>query len=337
MVVHGYHPQIGGSETHVRWLAEELARRRHLSPRVIAPREPGDPHTLAGIEIWTDPAAALSCDAVFTYTVSEMTLEVASRLQRATRRPPWLHHPCAVETHGFELITGADCIIAFNDRDEELTSILCGGSSHKVVRIRPGAHPERRGQPGCFRHRIGEDYILWVGAWEAAKGVDSLSRRFARLRELHPDRPLKLVMFGGYGGDQWPIRHPDIMTLHRNWKDVPHAIADSLFIAFNSPPPPLGHDASPLILLESFLNGKTFLAQAGTPILSEVQDLGIVVEDDEGWLRAAQVLLFDQERRRNLEQKCLHASDARYSFEVMVCEFETAVLDLLSASHLGLR
>ena len=331
MAVHGYHPQIGGSEAHVQWLAEALLKRGNLTPVVLAPRKFGEPRVVAGVDVLPEPTTALACDAVFTYTVSDFTIEVASHLRRTNGlRPLWLHHPCAVEDWGLDLLLDADCVVAMNDRDVELTELLCG-AAHKVARVPPGVHPSRRGRPGRFRDRIGADYILWVGAWTAAKGVRSLSERFATFRARYPDPPLKLVMFGGYDGTEWPRAHPDIVTFDRNSEEVPDALADCLLVAFNSAPRPLGYDANPLILLEAFLNGKTFLAQAGTPFLSEIGEVGFVVEDDESWLEAAEILVFDRERRRDLESASHAVYWERYTLVNMASHFEATVLELLLA------
>ncbi len=95
-------------------------------------------------------------------------------------------------------------------------------------------------------------------------------------------------MFGGYGDErqdaEFPEPHPDFVCLSHNTSDLPAALRQCAFLAFNSPAQPVGYDANPLVLIEAMMNGKTFLAQSGAPLLSEIADLGVVVETDEAWV-----------------------------------------------------
>ena len=328
LVVHSFFPHVGGSEAHVRWMAGSL-RERGFSPLVITRRAPDEPRFVDGLDISSAISDALSCDIVLTYSASTLTLEVGAILRSVgTRRPPWVHHPCAVGRFGLDLIRGADCILALNSRDIELASLVCGNTK-KVVRAFPGAHHERRGCPGRFRHHIGCEYVLWVGAWSPAKGARNMSERFASLRERHHGRPLKLVMFGAYGSDEPPISNGDIVAINGNWADVPDAIADCVFVAFNSPGPPVGYDANPMILLETLMNAKTFVAQSGTPFVSEIASLGLVIETDDQWIQGAQTLLLNHNRRTELEKACADAYRARYNLAAMMDTVQRTIRQLL--------
>jgi glycosyltransferase involved in cell wall biosynthesis len=327
LAVHTFFPHIGGSEAHVRWMAGAL-RDRGFSPLVITRRADGEPMTVDGIEISTSIADAVACDVVLTYSASALTLKVGAVLRGAgRRRPGWVHHPCAVGRFGRELIRAADCILAFNSRDVELALEVCGRTKN-VVRAFPGAHEERKGRPGRFRHQIGCEYVLWIGAWSRAKGARIVSERFARLRDRYPALPVKLVMFGAHGADERPISHPDIVVVDGNWDDVPDALADCAFLAFNSPGPPVGYDANPIVLLEALLNGKTFVAQSGTPFVCEIGDLGLVVNTDNQWVEAAHSLLVTRQRWE-LEQACAAAFRSRYNLTSMMDSVEGAIQLLL--------
>jgi hypothetical protein len=291
---------------------------------VITGRTAGRPDIAGGVECTTDVTRVLDCDAVLTYSASTLTLEVGAVLRGAgRRRPVWVHHPCAVSRFGHELVRGADCILALNPRDVELARQI-GGRAKWVVRAYPGAHEERRGRPGRFRGRIGSDYLLWVGAWSRAKGARSISERFVALRD-RCGGGLKLVMFGAYGGDEFPVPDPAIVVIDGNWSDVPDAMADCVCLAFNAPGPPVGYDANPVVLLEALLNGKTFVAQAGTPLLSEIADLGLVVDTDDEWVAAARSLWIDEQRRARLEAACAAAHRDRYNLPGMIDAVEHAL------------
>lgn len=328
LAVHAFFPRIGGSEAHLRWMANAL-RDRGFSPLVITRRADGEPMVVDGIEISTSISDALACDVVLTYSASTLTLEVGAVLRGAgRRRPAWVHHPCAVSRFGHELIRSADCILALNSRDVELAAEV-SGRAKRVARAFPGAHEERKGRPGRFRQRVGCDYLLWVGAWSRAKGARNVSERFARLREAYSATPLKLIMFGAYGGDERPIPHQDIVVFDRNWDDVPDALADCAFLTFNSPGPPVGYDANPVILLEALLNTKTFVAQSGTQFVREIANLGVVVDTDDEWVEAVRSLLVDQGRRAELEQVCAAAYRTRYNMTGMMDTVEAAFRQLL--------
>ena len=106
--------------------------------------------------------------------------------------------------------------------DVELAAEV-SGRAKTVVRAFPGAHEERRGQPGRFRQLVGSDYLLWVGAWSRAKGARNVSERFARLRDVYSATRLKLIMFGAYGGDELPVPHQDIVVFDRRTRGVKRA------------------------------------------------------------------------------------------------------------------
>jgi glycosyltransferase involved in cell wall biosynthesis len=335
LAVHGYPPRIGGSEIHTQALARGLSQRGYR-PIVLTPRRWREPVTDSGIPVVTAWSVLRHCDVVFTFSVSRVTEEVGRRLVRMRRRPAWMHYPCAVEDRGRGLIEQAHRIVAFNGLDVELTATACGNTAN-VVRVVPAAHESRRGRPGNFRvsREINADYILWAGAWLPAKGVVNLSERFALLRRRHPDWPVKLVMFGGYGDEEHPLPHPDLVVFDRNMADLPAALADCLFVAFNSPPHPVGFDANPLILLEALMNGKTFVAEAGTPLLSEIGHLGIVVSSDEEWLTAVETLYTDLSLRTSLEHACQTAWLETYNYERMLAEFEEGISGLVRSRIRG--
>ena len=103
----------------------------------------------------------------------------------------------------------------------------------------------------------------------------------------------------------------------------------SEIVVFNSPPAPVGFDANPAILFEAMMNGKTFIAQAGTPILRDIGHLGLVVETDEEWLRAAETFVFDEQKRKELEQSCYRAYKETYNFANMMTDIEGAIQDTI--------
>jgi glycosyltransferase involved in cell wall biosynthesis len=332
--VHGYAPATGGSELHAQCVAEGL-RARGYATFVLAPRRWGEPLSVNGVPVGVHRFLLSRCDVLFTYSVSDQTIALAEYVVRMRRRsrPLWLHHPCAVGGEcSLDLIRACDVVVAMNPQDVAL-AVGARGSAARVVDVVPASHPRRTGTPddGSFRDRVGieGDYILWLGAWLPAKGVRSLSRRFAALRARRPDLPVKLVMLGGYGGARpdavFPDPHPDIVCPIDGSVNVAAALAGCTFLAFNAPPHPTGYDANPLVLFEAMMNGKTFLAQAGTPILPKLAHLGRVVETDEEWLRAAERLLVDAPFRRWLERRCTSAYRSRYNLDTMIDGVERAI------------
>jgi len=333
--VHAYHPRIGGIEHQVAWMADDL-RAKGYRCYVYAPRSPGDPRRVNGIPVVTSRWVARYCDVVLTYSASAPQRELGAYVASLARRPGYLHFPCSVFPVGRELLETADRIIAKTPRDVDIAETVCG-SSKKVVRVIHAAPESRRGRRGAFRARYGVtgDYIVWVGAWLAAKGVRNLSERFAAFRARHPGRPLTLVMFGGYGRGEYPIDHPDIVRIDRNAADVPAALADCLFVAFNSPPAPVGFDANPTILFEALLNAKTFVAQRGTPVLADVGHLGLVVSTDAEWLAAVERLVFDEAGRREREAACARAYRETFNYPAMMAQMEAAIRSVADARSGG--
>jgi glycosyltransferase involved in cell wall biosynthesis len=338
--VHAYHPHIGGSELHARLIAEGLSARGH-DVFVITPRRWNEPLSVDGIPVGVRRSFVVNADILFTYSVSAETLAIVRHAAAVRHRQAlkWLHHPCAVSgTASRELLRWCDGVLAMNPKDVTL-ALRAGVPQNRVFRVPPSSHPSKIGSSTdeSFRARYGVagDYILWVGAWLPAKGVSSLERRFLALHARQPDLQLKLVMFGGYGQNrantEMPAPHPDIVTVTGDTEHLPAALSQCVFLAFNSPAHPVGYDANPLVLLEGFMNGKTFVAQEGTPFLAEIEHLGIVVGTDEEWLRAAEQLLFDRERRRTLEARCRAAYEQTYNPRNMIEGFEQAILQLVTS------
>ena len=341
VAVHGYDPAIGGSELHAECIAEGLHARGY-EVVVLAPRRWGDPLSVRSIPVGVHRFVLRRSDALFTYSVSPHTVGIANYAARVRRRRrlAWLHHPCAVagET-SLGILRACDTVVAMNPQDVAL-AIRARGSRQSVAEVVPASHPRRIGSPHdrTFRRRLGieGDYVLWLGAWLRAKGVRNLSRRFAALRALRPDLNVTLVMFGGYGGDwpnaEFPEPHPDIVCVSGNSDDVASALAQCTFLAFNAPAHPVGYDANPLVLFEAMMNGKTFLAQSGTPILAKLAHLGRVVDTDEQWIRGAERLLVDASYRRWLERRCCAAYRSTYNLHTMIDGFEHATQTSLAAS-----
>jgi glycosyltransferase involved in cell wall biosynthesis len=267
---------------------------------------------------------------MFTYSSTRFSIETARWIYHQKKKPLWIHHPCAVAGKGLDLIQKADKIIAFNRGDINLAKRICG-SDYKVISIPPSSHESRLGKKGNFRKNSGITckYILWAGAWSPAKGVTNLVSRFHKLRYRHPKMELKLVMFGGYGDLEYPPTCEDILRYDRNAKDLPSAISDCLFVAFNSPAPPIGYDANPLILLEALMHGKTFIAQWGTPFLHDIRNLGICVNNDTEWVEAAEKLIFDKRHRDRLEKKCRRAYLKTYNFYQTMLGVEGVLKDIM--------
>lgn len=328
LAVGAYHPTIRGDGLHVRAIAEAL-RERGYAPIVLAPRGPNDPARVDGIPVASGASHVRACDALITYGVSEMTRACAAEATAArTPRPAWIHHPCS--TAAGDLAERADLILAFSSWDL-CVARTAGRSRGDVIRLHPAVPPSRRGRPGDFRARfaIDDPYILWVGGWIPEKGARALSERFVLFLNRHPGACIRLVMFGGYGEREYPLPHPRITKISGNVTDVPAAIADCLFVAFNSPPPPLGYEATPLVLLEGLLHGKTFVAQDSAPLLEDIGHLGVVVRTDEEWLDAVATLTFEPERRRALEALCEATHGERYIFDRMINGLDHALTDLL--------
>jgi glycosyltransferase involved in cell wall biosynthesis len=323
--VHAFAPRIGGSELHVQWMAEHF-KSRGFAVAVCAPRTRRDPRWVDGIPVFSAIWPARFADAVLAYTATPFQETMGRYVATLTQRPRLLHHPCALCDRGLGLVRQADAILAFTERDAEIAREQ-GVEGARIFSIRPASHDNRKGIAGEFaaRHGITDPYLVWVGAWLPAKGALNLSQRFAAYRERHPEERLKLVMFGGYGTQEYPLEHPDILRLDHNMTEVPDALAGCLFLAFNSPPQPVGFDCAPLVLCEAFMNRKTFVAQAGTPLLSEVGSLGVVVETDEQWMTAVERLVGDPAERARLESACHQAYLDRYNMRNMMADVEQAV------------
>lgn len=316
-----YYPAIRGDALHAQWIARGLRDRGYVT-LIIAPRGPLDPRVVDGIPVMADARIVRFCDVVITYSVNEITRQCGKEAEQSSTR--WIHHPCTMA--GGNLIGRADHILALSAWDERLAK-AAGRHSSAITRLRPAVHPSRRGRKGEFSVRFGieGEYILWAGAWHPAKGVRNLSERFTLFCNRHPQHNLRLVMFGGYGDLEFPVMHPRLTVLHGNVDDLPLALQDCLFVAFNSPPAPFGYDATPLFLLEAIMNEKTFVAQAGTPLLDEIGDIGIVVHNDHDWLEAVEMLVFDGSKRRSLEGECRKASQKGYNFNTFLTGIEELV------------
>jgi glycosyltransferase involved in cell wall biosynthesis len=133
-------------------------------------------------------------------------------------------------------------------------------------------------------------------------------------------------MFGAGGQEERPTTDDDIIAIDGNWTDVPDAIADCSFLAFNSPGPPVGYDANPIILLEAMMNAKTFVAQSGIAFVRELADVGLVVDTDEQWVEAARTLWLNPQRRAELERKSAEAYRARYNLTAMMDGLEEVIM-----------
>jgi len=326
IAVHDYPPRIGGCPAHAHAIASGLHDRGYRVA-VLSDRAGSEPFAVNGVRVVTSLSMLHHCDVVFTYSVSTLTERVGRTLSVIRRPPIWLHYPCAVTYAGLDMVARADRVIAFNPQDAAITKAVCG-SAAKACPVTPAVPDSRRGTIAdglAFRTRVGSDYILWVGAWKPAKGVRNLAHRFARLRLDHPEWPIKLVMFGGYGQEEFPEPHPEIVTFDANVADIPAALAGCLFVAFNSPAHPVGYDANPLILLEAMMNRKTFVAQAGTPLLDEIGHAGLLVDSDEQWLAAAESLYRNPDRRAALERAGEQAWHERYNYDRMMAELTDAI------------
>lgn len=330
IVVHRYHPHIGGCEFRTRFIAHSLIKKGYY-PVILTPREWAQPLQVDGIPVIQERRILTICDVMFTYSSTRYSIETSRWIYNQKIKPVWIHYPCAVARKGLDLIKKADRIIAFNKVDIELTKRICGTDS-KAIYIPPSSHESRLGKPGEFRKKSGITckYILWAGAWSEAKGVVNLVTRFHKLRRRHPNIELKLVMFGAYDNREYPPSDPDIVRYDQNSEDLPSAISDCLFIAFNSPAHPIGYDANPLILLEALINGKTFVAQWGTPLLQDIMQLGICVNSDTDWIEAAEKLLLDDRYRLTLEHKCRQAYLKTYNFHRTIHSIESVLEELLS-------
>jgi glycosyltransferase involved in cell wall biosynthesis len=327
IAVHEYAPRISGAGVHAQWIAEALQAKGY-DCWVYAARTAAEPRRVNGIPIITEPRMARYFDVVFTYSAVYPQQCLARHMARLRNRPRWLHYPCACASG--DMLRGCDLVVAMNPKDVTLAIDVCG-SADKVRRVRVGVHESRIGPSGEFKRKYGieSDFLLWVGAWLPAKGVRNLSDRFLRFRKLHPGKDLKLVMFSGYGGREYPAKDKDIVVVDRNSDDVPAALNECLCVVFNSPPAPVGFDANPLILVEAMMNRKTFIAQAGTPLLEDIKHLGIVVETDDDWLEAVRTVAFDADRRRQLEASCFRAYRETYNMSAMMEDVERAIREVL--------
>jgi glycosyltransferase involved in cell wall biosynthesis len=332
VAVGAYHPRLRGDASHARWIASELRERGYFAV-VVAPRALGQPLLVDRIPVVPTVSIVRSCDVVLTYSVNDTTRACGLELA-AARRPCWIHHPCTMT--GGDLAERADRILALSSWDERVATAAGREPSH-VTRVRPAAHSSRRARRRDFRSRFGieGDYLVWAGAWLHAKGVRHLCERYVLFCNRHPGFGLHLVMFGGYGRREFPLAHPRVIVLDGNARDLPAALADCLFVAFNSPAPPAGYDATPLILLEGLMHGKTFVAQAGTPLLDEIGQLGIIVRSDNEWLDAVESLVFDPEKRESLERACRAAYRRSYNFDQMMAGLDRSLRELLMAGRRG--
>jgi len=323
--VHAFHPHVGGCEKQVQWMADAL-RRVGYECFVYAPRRWKEPRTVDGIPVVNSFWIARYCDVIFTYSANTVQQRLVEYARTLRVRPALLHFPCSMYPVGKELTLYADRVIAKTPKDIWITETVCG-STAKARALVHAAHESRRGKSGRFRAKYGIDgpFILWVGGWLPAKGVKSLCNRFIELRKRNQGRPVKLLMFGGYGESEFPLVHPDVVRFDKNSEDVPDALADCTFLAFNSPPAPIGYDANPTIFYEAFLNGKTFLAQAGTPILETISHLGLVVDTDAEWVTSAESLLFLENRRSQLEKVCTEAYDQQFNYSNMMRQVQDVI------------
>jgi hypothetical protein len=76
------------------------------------------------------------------------------------------------------------------------------------------------------------------------------------------------------------------------------------------------------------MNGKTFVAQSGAPLVSEIAGLGLVVDTDDQWIEAARTLLLNPNRRAELEQACADAYRTRYNLTAMMDGVEGVIRQL---------
>lgn len=325
--VRRFHPVLGGSEFHTLWIARELKKRGYeviiLTERLFSQR-----FWVQGIPITNHFFLRHACDVLFSYSSCLLLSDFGKRRVRDRKKIPWLHHPCAQEAP--EITKATDAIVAMNSRDIEI------GQKHEklIYDMPPFASPDRECtatyKDCAIDFQSMAPYLLWVGAWLPAKGVQSLCRRFKLLKARINLQGVRLVMFGGYGNEEYALDDDDIIVFDRKSSEVPAALKFCEFLCFNSPPAPVGYDANPLILVEAFMNGKAFLGQRGTPFLLEVSECGILVDSDEEWVEAAWNLLTSSELRNRKEAAAKEAVLKKYNQDTAMDALEKAIKATLS-------
>lgn len=331
--LNNYRPRIGGLEFQAEWLSD-LLREQGYEVIIISQRRFGDPFVWKNNRVTSSNFLLKKMDLIITLSYSVFVKYIHFYLLKNNLTHLWIHYPCA-RNDFLPKKAVADCRLVLSMNPEDTRIAFAQGKTNDEVCYVPPFAKNRKGQLRRFRlkYSISDPYILWAGAWLAAKGVRNLCERFLSLKKLYPETSkLKLVMFGGYGKEEFPLNHPDIVVFDSNFEDLPDAIADCLFVAFNSPPPPVGYDANPIIIVETMMNGKTFIAQRGTPFFEQISNCGIIIENDDEWISAAMQLISKPHMKSKLETEAYNAfssqfniKQAAFSLSKMIAQVQTVL------------
>lgn len=173
--------------------------------------------------------------------------------------------------------------------------------------------------PNNFKKKYGlDDYILYAGRIEQAKGCQELFDNFLRYKEETHSK-LKLVLIGKVMMDI--PRCDSIISLgFVSEKDKFEGIMDSEFVVI-----PSKHESLSIILLESFLCKKTVLVNGGSDVLKAhcvKSNGGLWYDNESDFLEAFSRLHTDYSLRTNLGKNGYDYVRNKYDWKLIVPQVE---------------
>jgi glycosyltransferase involved in cell wall biosynthesis len=317
-------PWVGSDHGLLLALARRL-RERGVAPLVLAPPTARRPFLREGF-LLTELERLGDYDAVVTRSAGDWTSSAGRFLRRLDRRPAWLHLPCGDRVDAW-LLDAADRVGALGLPDVRLATRVCGDAS-KVVELAAGAAVQADVAQPPFRRRraIRGGHIAAVGGGPAE--LERLVIRFRLLRARHAVVPLSLVLLPPLGRRVHMPDDPDVVVADPSRRS--RTIDECLFVACPSREfvdPDVGVSRGPL---EALAHGKAFVAEASVPLGRELASGGRLVRTDAQWLDAADALAFDPPTRRSLEAHVARSLRAKFEYERMMRDLESAVVAVLS-------
>jgi len=214
------------------------------------------------------------------------------------------------------------------------------GLAESLTTVVPNGVPVRSGNAERVRKEFGvqpgECVLLAVGTLERRKGHRVLLEALARLEERGLNKPWKLIIAGGRGGDQ----HQALRDFVRDkaWADRVHIvtnrsdISELLALSEIFVMPSLW-EGLPMALLEAMIAGKAIVASSASGIPEAIADgregLLSPPADVEALAEALQSLLIDPIRRVALGEAAATRARSDFTVQVMADRYEMLYTDAL--------
>lgn len=233
----------------------------------------------------------------------------------------------------------ANAVIAVSSSTARDLAELFGVGPERVTVVPEGVSPAFRpmagAELGAARGQLGlpERFLLFVSTIEPRKNVDTLLEAWSRL----PRRP-ELVLAGGWG---W--RHEEVRGRLEKWAGrgvrllggVPPERLPQLYNLATALAHPAWYEGFGLTPLEAMACGTPVVAADASSVPEVVGEAGLLVDpgDVEGWTRALERVLEDDDLRRRLRARGLERA-ARFTWS-RTAELTWRVIDDVSRRGAG--